>query len=44
MLLTLRPDHKKHVLFLMEQTPQGITNDIAYDFNYVEVLLISFLL
>ncbi|XP_043683077.1 COMM domain-containing protein 2 isoform X2 [Vespula pensylvanica] len=22
MLLTLRPDHKKHVLFLMEQTPQ----------------------
>lgn len=28
MLLTLRPDHKKHVLFLTEQTPQGITNDI----------------
>lgn len=36
MLLTLRPDHKKHVLFLMEQTPQVLQDFCKLALDYLQ--------
>ncbi|XP_035734888.1 COMM domain-containing protein 2-like [Vespa mandarinia] len=36
MLLTLRPDHKKHVLFLIEQTPQVLQDFCKLALDYLQ--------